>query len=96
MRQKLVTNPQGFFDEYRKGLYATKEEASSILEECSHFHGKVMSEGALSLKAKEMRDLAVSLEVTGVGVVRGGPAFTFLPLVHKTLGSLEKNKILYW
>ena len=93
MKQKLVTNPQEFFDEYRKRLYAIKEETSSILEECSHFHGKVMSEGTLSLKAKERRDLAVSLEATGVGVVRGGSAFTFLPLVHKTLGSLDIGRL---
>ncbi|MDI3543289.1 MAG: hypothetical protein PWP57_894 [Candidatus Atribacteria bacterium] len=114
----MTTEPREFFEDYKKGLRAIKEEAASTIEGFNHFYGKVMSEGALSLKVKELIALAVGvamhcencimihargakksgasreeiLEAASVGVVMGGgPAFTFLPLVQKTLDSLEKE-----
>ena len=114
----MTADPREFFSEYREGLRAIKEEAVSTIEGFNHFYGKVMNEGSLSLKVKELIALAVGvavhcencimihtrgakksgatreeiLEAASVGVVMGGgPAFTFLPLVHRTLDSLEKE-----
>ena len=115
--KRLTADPREFFSEYREGLRAIKEEAAPTIEGFNYFYGKVMSEGALSLKVKELIALAIGiavhcencimihtrgakksgatreeiLEAASIGVIMGGgPAFTFLPLVQKTLDSLEK------
>ncbi len=101
-----------FWESYRQGIKAVKETSPSTVEGFSSFYAKVMQEGVLSLKVKELIALAIGVvihcenciilhvrgalkngatqeeiwEAVEVGMVMGGgPAFTFLPLVKKTI-----------
>ncbi|MDK2897365.1 MAG: hypothetical protein PWP04_1485 [Candidatus Atribacteria bacterium] len=110
-----MEDPKQFFEEYKQGLRSLREAAPPALEGFNSFYQKVMAEGALEVKTKELIALAVGvavqcanciilhtrgaakaganpeeiMEAASVGVVMGGgPAFTYLPLVKKTLDEL--------
>ena len=107
-----MNNPREFWDAYRQDIKEIKNISPATVENFSSFYAKVMQDGALSLKVKELITVAIGMaihcehcivihvrgalksgatpeeiwEAAQVGVVMGGgPAFTFLPLVKKTL-----------
>ncbi len=107
-----MTDPREFWENYRQGIKVVKEASPSTVEGFSSFYAKVMQDGALTLKVKELIALAIGVvihcencivihvrgalksgatereiwEAVEVGIAMGGgPAFTFTPVVQKTI-----------
>lgn len=107
-----MNGPKEFWENYRREIKELKSISPATVENFSAFYAKAMQDGALSLKVKELINVAIGMvirceycivihvrgalksgatpeeiwEAAQVGVVMGGgPTFTFLPLVKKTL-----------
>ncbi|MEN3186239.1 MAG: carboxymuconolactone decarboxylase family protein [Atribacterota bacterium] len=58
-----MIGPQEFWENYRQGIKEVKSASPSTVEHYSSFYAKVMQDGALSLKTKELIALAIGLAI---------------------------------
>ncbi|MGC8777241.1 MAG: carboxymuconolactone decarboxylase family protein [Candidatus Caldatribacteriaceae bacterium] len=58
-----MTDPREFWENYRQEIKELKALSPSTVENFSSFYAKVMQEGALNLKVKELIALAIGLAI---------------------------------